>query len=201
MRVWGRVSERENVRAGHNDSQGVPLDGPWTARTAGRREQHAIPRGKQKKEECERENDWTTCLQQLGALYSVASTSDSDIVPSMLKKGSFRNGLPALDAEPDLTDLGRVIAQLPLDPPLCKSFDSNRSIHYSSIPSFSSNVALRRCSPLPQPNRHIGGCYEQQGSLWVYLVQSWVKRVLEKKVIVFPENFWPTTVYSFKNGR
>ncbi|PAV88496.1 hypothetical protein WR25_23121 [Diploscapter pachys] len=59
-------------------------------------------------------------LEQLGALYSVASTSDSDIVPSMLKKGSFRSGLPALDAEPDLTDLGRVIAQLPLDPPLSR---------------------------------------------------------------------------------
>lgn len=48
-------------------------------------------------------------LEQLGALYSEASTSDLDVTAS-----------PPPYVEPQLTDLGRLVAQLPLDPQLAR---------------------------------------------------------------------------------
>ncbi|KAK6727500.1 hypothetical protein RB195_005280 [Necator americanus] len=48
-------------------------------------------------------------LEQLGALYSEASTSDIDLT-----------GFPPPYVEPQLTDLGRLVAQLPLDPQLAR---------------------------------------------------------------------------------
>ncbi|VDL65667.1 unnamed protein product, partial [Nippostrongylus brasiliensis] len=48
-------------------------------------------------------------LEQLGALYSEASTSDIDVT-----------SIPPPYVEPQLTDLGRLVAQLPLDPQLAR---------------------------------------------------------------------------------
>ncbi|VDO23808.1 unnamed protein product [Haemonchus placei] len=48
-------------------------------------------------------------LEQLGALYSEASISDVDVTAA-----------PAPYIEPQLTDLGRLVAQLPLDPQLAR---------------------------------------------------------------------------------
>ncbi|KAJ1349471.1 hypothetical protein KIN20_005044, partial [Parelaphostrongylus tenuis] len=48
-------------------------------------------------------------LEQLGALYSEESTSDTDISTT-----------PAVYVEPHLTDLGKLVAQLPLDPQLAR---------------------------------------------------------------------------------
>uniref|UniRef100_A0A7I4XVZ3 ATP-dependent RNA helicase DHX36 n=1 Tax=Haemonchus contortus TaxID=6289 RepID=A0A7I4XVZ3_HAECO len=48
-------------------------------------------------------------LEQLGALYSEASISDVDVTAA-----------PAPYVEPQLTDLGRLVAQLPLDPQLAR---------------------------------------------------------------------------------